>query len=128
MKVSKRRLQIWNTPRNKLKRGKLEYVIEDWLKKLSIKYEIQYPLSGIPDFFIKPNICVFVDECYWHRCPLCFPGKRGRNIDKEVNKKLLSQGFIVLRFWEHEINYDIKSCIKKICEAVNNEKNIISDT
>ncbi len=114
-RISKRRLKIWNTPREQLKRGKLEFVIEDWLKNLQIPFEIQYPITGIPDFFIPPKICVFVDECYWHGCNVCFQHRRRRNIDIKIDRILQEKNYIVLRFWEHEINHDLKSVMKKIC-------------
>jgi DNA mismatch endonuclease (patch repair protein) len=57
---------------------------------------------------------VFVDGCFWHRCPLhgnrpranaaYWGPKLDRNVerDRAVDAALGSAGWIVLRFWEHE--------------------------
>jgi DNA mismatch endonuclease (patch repair protein) len=76
---------------------KPERMLEGMLKRLNIQYEKQKPIFGIPDFFIMPNYCIFVDGDYWHNYP------DGTERDREVNEKLTEQGYIVLRFWEHEI-------------------------
>ncbi len=34
--------------------------------------------------------------------------------DQKVNNTFTKDGYIVLRFWEHDINNDIQSCIQKI--------------
>ncbi|HEU5080191.1 MAG TPA: very short patch repair endonuclease [Opitutaceae bacterium] len=75
-----------------------------------------FPLTGRPDFvFPKLRIAVFVDGCFWHRCPLhCRPPssnqgywvtKLGRNQtrDRAISRALRSSGWKVLRIWEHEL-------------------------
>ena len=75
------------------------------------------PLPGKPDFvFPKLRIALFVDGCFWHRCPKCYhkpatnadfwEAKIGRNVerDKEVNLELKKRGWKVVRVWEHELN------------------------
>ena len=54
----------------------------------------------------------------FHNCPLCFPGKRGRYRDKWITKELEKRGYVVLRFWEHEINHNLKKVMKTICEKI----------
>lgn len=83
-------------------------------------------LPGKPDFYFeKSNLVVFIDGCFWHNCPKCghipknnnnFWKKKldlNKNRDKKVTKELEKKGFIVIRFWEHEIKEDVKKCIKK---------------
>lgn len=79
---------------------------------LSIGGEIQFEqnklgLIGRPDFFIKPNICIFIDGCYWHKCFDCGYGKSPvrNNRDILVNQELSKQGYYVVRIWEHQICY-----------------------
>jgi DNA mismatch endonuclease (patch repair protein) len=119
-KISQRRRKIWNSNRNdpKYSNTSIEVAVQNYLKKLGIPFKTQVHLPGIPDIFIEPNIVVFCDGCYWHKCILCGYGKRGRYIDKRVNERLEGQGYIVLRFWEHEINHDIRDCIKRITEKM----------
>jgi DNA mismatch endonuclease (patch repair protein) len=81
-----------------------------------IGWRRNYPLPGKPDFvFLSARLAVFVDGCFWHRCPHCnlLPGtntgywnpKLARNVrrDREITKKLREKGWRVLRIWEHTL-------------------------
>jgi len=96
-------------------------------------YRINFKLPGKPDIvFTKNKIAIFVDGCFWHRCPKCFTkpttnrkfwkDKIKGNVkrDKKVNQLLTESGYTILRFWEHEIKSNlnnayivIKNTIKK---------------
>ena len=72
---------------------------------------------GCPDFcFIQQRVAVFVDGCFWHGCPRCrrnVPHSRrafwkrkiesNRRRDQKVKRILQSQGYKVLRIWEHAL-------------------------
>lgn len=71
-------------------------------------------LPGKPDFvFRKERVAVFVDGCFWHSCPLHLrvPSsnvdywnrklERNRVRDRKVNTELRSEGWMVVRIWEH---------------------------
>jgi len=73
-------------------------------------------VPGKPDFvFPKSKIAVFIDGCFWHGCPRhCrmpatntrywvnkIDGNKQR--DGRVTKELRKMGWIVFRFWEHEL-------------------------
>lgn len=73
-------------------------------------------LLGKPDFvFREHGVCVFVDGCFWHRCPKCYrrpssnqpywDQKVQRNVarDRLVARELKKQGWKVLRIWEHQL-------------------------
>jgi DNA mismatch endonuclease (patch repair protein) len=75
-----------------------------------------HPISGRPDFaFPVKRLAVFVDGCFWHRCPRCsnMPAtnrafwlrKLTGNVarDREVETRLLGRGWSVVRIWEHEL-------------------------
>jgi G:T-mismatch repair DNA endonuclease (very short patch repair protein) len=82
-----------------------------------IPFEKHKKLLGQPDIFIEPNICLFIDGCYWHDCNQCGFSKRNQIFrDTVVNHKLTLDGYIIIRIWSHDI---IKSGSK-------NQKNIIS--
>ena len=85
------------------KNTSIELKLQAWLKEQNIEFQTNYPILGRPDIFIKPNICIFADGCYWHKCPTCGKGD-GRERDEMVTKTLQSQGYTVIRIWEHEIN------------------------
>ena len=86
------------------------------------------PLPGKPDFaFPREKVAVFVDGCFWHKCPDHFvlPATNAeywrQKIDGNVNRDndtdflLAEEGWEVLRFWEHE---DPKEVAEAIASAV----------
>lgn len=64
--------------------------------------------------FTRQRVIVFVDGCYWHRCPEHYIppktnaafwenktlGNQARDLDTQ--RRLEDVGWTVLRFWEHE--------------------------
>jgi DNA mismatch endonuclease (patch repair protein) len=98
-----------------------ERLVQDALTKQGIFFEKHKSVLGQPDIFISPNICIFVDGCYWHSCEQCFDKnnfnayQRAKIIkDHFITQKLIEGGYIVLRFWEHEIKKDINYVVYKI--------------
>ncbi|MGA2668823.1 MAG: very short patch repair endonuclease [Ignavibacteria bacterium] len=92
-------------------------------------------LVGKPDIvFSKPKVVVFLDSCFWHKCRYHFIEpksnrkywipKLNRNKEraKEVNKLLRNDGWIVLRFWEHQVKNDLDVVISKIYKEVKKRK------
>jgi DNA mismatch endonuclease (patch repair protein) len=90
-------------------------------------YRIHYRLPGKPDIvFVRKKIAIFVDGCFWHRCPKCFvkPGTRKKfwikkistNVkrDKEITTKLKKGGWVVIRLWEHEVRKSPEKCLRII--------------
>ena len=90
-------------------------------------YRIHYNLPGKPDIvFTKKKIAIFIDGCFWHKCPICFQEPETRkefwmkkiqsNVerDKTVNEQLKVDGWTVMRFWEHDIRKKSDNVIKKI--------------
>lgn len=105
----------------------IEVKIQSILKDNNIEFETQKSIVGIPDIFIAPNICIFADGDYFHASPFIYkPDSKAANgmlakqiwdKDEKVTKKLEAQGYIALRFWEHEINDNIISVKNKILET-----------
>ena len=73
-------------------------------------------IFGKPDFiFPKCKLALFVDGCFWHGCPkhgtkpkgnrTFWKNKFARNLvrDRLVNRTLRTQGWKVIRIWEHEL-------------------------
>lgn len=84
-------------------------------------------LFGKPDFtFRQKRIAVFVDGCFWHGCPKHFnlpvnnrpflkKKLAGNSLrDRLVTKTLRSQGWRVLRIWEHDLTKNADRCVSKI--------------
>jgi DNA mismatch endonuclease (patch repair protein) len=74
------------------------------------------PLPGKPDFtFRKEKLALFVDGCFWHRCPKCYrepktnaefwKNKIENNVkrDRRVTSELKQAGWSVLRLWECQL-------------------------
>ncbi|HEX3799669.1 MAG TPA: very short patch repair endonuclease [Verrucomicrobiae bacterium] len=73
-------------------------------------------IFGRPDFaFPKQKLAMFVDGCFWHACPKHFNMPVNNRAfwkkkltanklrDKLVARTLRSQGWRVLRIWEHDL-------------------------
>lgn len=98
------------------------------LAKLLRKQIVKSALPGSPDFvYPKERVAIFVDGCFWHRCPICNLGLPRRNTDFwrrkfERNKErdilnrqdLEMMGWRVLDFWEHEIIQDPADCALRV--------------
>ncbi|WP_288006590.1 very short patch repair endonuclease [Thermonema sp.] len=92
---------------------------------------------GTPDLtFKKYKIAVFVDGEFWHgkdwekrkydhKTNVEFwHNKIERNIqrDKEVNKKLKEEGWVVLRFWCKEVLKNTENCVEQIIKRIHERK------
>lgn len=84
-------------------------------------------LPGTPDFvFPKKRLIIFVDGCFWHRCPkhATFPTTRrvfwlkkfAENLarDRRVNRELRKLGWRVIRVWECALRRDPETCVQRI--------------
>jgi DNA mismatch endonuclease (patch repair protein) len=79
--------------------------------------------------FIRQEIAVFVDGCYWHGCPRHgtrpvtnqdwwdWKIQRNRDRDADTNRLLEEQGWRVVRVWEHE---DPTNAAARVAEIVRN--------
>jgi len=116
------------------KETKPEIALRKGLWKKGIRYRINVKtVQGWPDLVInKYKIIVFVDGEFWHgfnwqEKKKKIKANRGfwipkieRNIERDIqnNNNLTSMGYIVLRFWEHEIKKNLDLCIERILESV----------
>lgn len=85
-------------------------------------------VAGKPDIaFPGKKIAIFVNGCYWHRCPHCKPStpksnvefwenKFARNIARDTNKnlELINHGWKVLTIWECELKRDLDSHVDRV--------------
>lgn len=113
---------------------KIEIMLRKKLWEKGYRYRKNYKnLPGKPDIvFTKYKVAVFCDSEFWHGYNWEEKKKRlGTNRefwirkieknmerDKRVNEELISDGWIVLRFWEKEIKKNLDDCVKKIEEAI----------
>ena len=84
-----------------------------------LRYRVNYPVPGmsrrtIDVAFTRQNVAVFIDGCFWHGCPKHHVAPknnsewwleklaRNRERDEETTRRLQAEGWVVLRFWEHD--------------------------
>jgi DNA mismatch endonuclease (patch repair protein) len=101
---------------------KIEIKMQKALENNKIIFEKHKPLLNKyrVDLFVQPNIIIECDGCYWHNCLMHFPEyhKKNREKDNAKTKELEENGYIVLRFWGHEINNDISLCLEHIKKTI----------
>jgi DNA mismatch endonuclease (patch repair protein) len=96
-----------------------------------MRYRLGAKLPGRPDLtFPGARVVVFVDGCFWHACPThatqpktnaaFWTSKIGRNVERDhkVTAILESDGWLVLRFWEHEVEKSLPSVVERVRKRV----------
>jgi DNA mismatch endonuclease (patch repair protein) len=89
-----------------------------------LRFRTQLQVPGRPDVaFTRVRLAVFVDGCFWHRCPMhatsprhnsaWWQAKLDANVQRDVRQTeaLRRLGWTVLRFWEHE-------CVQAVTDTV----------
>ena len=114
----------------KSKGTKIEITMMKALEEKSLRFEYQPKIFGKPDFLVYPNIVVFCDSSFWHarnwsKLKLQLTEgywrehiEKNKKRDKVVNIRLKKIGYVVLRFWDSQIEKDLDSCVKEIGDAV----------
>ena len=100
--------------------SKPETQLRSALHRLGYRFRKNFPvdtgeLRVKPDIvFPKKRLAVFVDGCFWHRCPIhgtepsvntsYWEPKLNRNVarDRRVDVALTAAGWRVVRIWEHQ--------------------------
>lgn len=105
-----------------------ELAIRRSLHSRGFRYRVDAPLPGLPRrradlLFGGAKVAVFIDGCFWHRCPEhatvsqsnseWWADKLSGNVarDRATDRHLSELGWTVLRFWEHEKPDDVVALI-----------------
>lgn len=115
---------------NKAKNTKPELLVRKALWQNGLRGYRLHPknIPGKPDIaFIGKKIAIFVNGCYWHRCPKCnypipksnsefWENKFSKNIerDKRKVKELEELGWKVITIWECKLYPNIELLINEI--------------
>lgn len=115
---------------NKAKDTKPEVLLRKALRELGlVGYRLHYKkVPGRPDIaFVGKKLAIFVNGCFWHRCPYCdlplpksntdwWNEKFERNIKRDQIKveELERSGWKVLVVWECEIKTQLNDKVKLI--------------
>ena len=99
--------------------------------RAGLRYRVKTRLPGRPDMvFTVERVAIFVDGCFWHRCPrhstrpatnaAFWERKLGRNVqrDLEVTRALRREGWLVLRFWEHDVRGRPESLVGRVQQVL----------
>jgi very-short-patch-repair endonuclease len=111
----------------KVKRSNLEYKFEGILELLEIKYTHSYfikDINKIYDFYLpEHNILIEIDGDFWHCNPdtkYALPECKTQHInisnDKFKTQWAVDNGYKLLRFWENDINNNIKQVKQVLLE------------
>jgi DNA mismatch endonuclease (patch repair protein) len=119
---------------NKAKDTKPELTLRKSLWGNNIKgYRINWKkVPGRPDIaFPGKKTAIFINGCFWHRCPTCnYPlpkhntefwrSKFDRNVLRDERKtyELLKLGWNVIVVWECEIKNNIEKIVEKIAKQI----------
>jgi DNA mismatch endonuclease Vsr len=95
-------------------------------------YRIHWNVPGKPDIaYPRKKLAIFVNGCFWHRCPFCnlplpknniefWKEKFNNNIERDARKKTLLEknGWNVMTVWECQIKNDLDDVIDLILSAL----------
>jgi DNA mismatch endonuclease (patch repair protein) len=97
---------------------KPEMAIRRLLHARGLRYRVDAALPGMRRrsdlLFTSARVAVFVDGCFWHRCPIhgtqpksnsaWWAEKINANVrrDRDTDRRLSDEGWTVIRVWEHE--------------------------
>lgn len=117
-------------------RSKKTLFERDFIKALKKRTPLKFfvnvtTIKGKPDIvFWKQKVCVFLDSDFWHGWQ--YPRwkhllkndfwrkkiERNRDRDKNITSYLRKHDWKIIRIWEHLINKDDKSQIKRILKVL----------
>lgn len=116
---------------------KAELVLRRKLHSPGLRYRLHLTLLAKPRrvadiVFPRARIVVFVDGCFWHGCPehVTWPKSNAdfwrakieanRLRDMDTSQRLASQGWKIVRVWEHENPDDAANRIAELVAANRN--------
>jgi DNA mismatch endonuclease, patch repair protein len=105
-----------------------ELAVRQRLHALGYRYRVDH--RPLPDLrargdlvFTRARVVVFVDGCFWHRCPqhatsprhngVWWQAKLDANVarDRATDRRLAEAGWRVVRIWEHEAPEDAVAAV-----------------
>ena len=121
-----------------------ELAVRRLIHRVGLRYRVDYRVdpmvrTRVDIAFTKQRVAVFIDGCFWHRCPehgtmpkqnadYWRPKLEGNaRRDTATNEGLTALGWSVLRFWEHESPAAVASPIIEVVGARRSESAIASE-
>src|ERR1700722_14282905 len=115
----------------------IERVFHQALRDSRLRPTVQPKMFGHPDFvFKRDRIVVFCDSHFWTGYKWSVKKAEIKNNkqfwltkiegniarDREVNRRLRRDGWVVFRFWEHDIKSSPLRCAEKVRFAIEQRK------
>ena len=127
--IFSRQKRSWVMSRIRSRDTGIEKKTAQLLRKNKLHYRRFPKVFGSPDFVIEKKVLVFCDGDFWHgyryakkkKPPKKFwRDKIERNMerDRKVTRRLRADGWPVVRLWEHDIERNPGSCLRKIKTAL----------
>ena len=107
---------------------KAELSLRSELWRRGLRYRVDVKVVGrrrrVDIAFTRAKVAVFVDGCFWHRCPehgslpkanrAWWTEKLEANErrDRDADTELVAAGWLVIRVWEHEDPIAAADCIE----------------
>ncbi len=123
---------------NKAKNTKPEITLRKALFNNGLRgYRLHWKkVPGRPDTaYPSKKIAIFVNGCFWHRCPCCKPSfpksnvdfwkdkfKKNKVRDRRKKRELQKEGWKVFVFWECQISKDVSFCVGKVNMRIQSPK------
>lgn len=133
--VHSKETRSYNMSRIRSNNTKIEIVLSKALWAKGYRYRRNdKSVIGKPDFvFKKIKLAIFCDSEFWHGKDWDLQQKRiatnkqywiskiqnNINRDKRTNEKLTNSGWVVVRFWETEIEKNLNHCVLTIIDTIN---------
>jgi len=125
-----KRSDIMSKVRNK--DSKIEILLRKVLWKNGFRYrKNSTKYFGKPDIVLpKYKTVIFVDSCFWHKCPQHYgaPTTRkkfwekkiegNKKRDMEVNKYYTKTHWTLIRVWEHKLKQSLEQTIRKLLKSL----------
>lgn len=109
---------------------KIERRVRSALWRHGLRFRTNYGLFSIDIAFPRAKVAVFVDSCFWHRCPKHFTlpktrtrfwdqkTLRNRARDRLASRELRREGWTVVRFWGHELQGELADVVRRVQKAL----------
>jgi DNA mismatch endonuclease (patch repair protein) len=92
-------------------------------------------ITGRPDYsFSAHKVAVFLDGCFWHKCPVCFRSpktntdfwinKINANVERDsrIRDKLKGNGWVVFQVWEHQLKKEPEIVVATLKSVLTSSK------
>ena len=89
------------------------------LRRVGLDFQTEVAIGHFCVDILVPSrsLVIFVDGCYWHRCPIHFPSNKRPRTDRSRIPYLTKCGYTVAVLWEHDIEKDVCQALKNVLQG-----------